>query len=416
MSGSGNVQDNPEWPGWRPDGDGPAAGDGEASDIRADALRARLRAVEARYRAIIAALHEGVVVQYADGTVESVNAGAERILGLTADQIAGRQARPAAWRVVREDGAPVPPEERPAAVALRTGRPQVGVTLGIHRPDGTLAWISVNAEPFIDADGRASGVVSSFFDITDMKREKAALAARADELTRVGEELRSTNSELEAFSYMVSHDLRAPFRHISGYSELLMENEQQRLSAKGKEYLRTVADSAVQAGRLVDSLLTFAHLGRSALQPADVDMNEIVADIREELRPEQGDRMIDWRRPGLPHAYADERMMRLVWRNLLSNAVKYTRPRMRAIIEVGGRDDGHEVVYWVKDNGAGFDMAYVEKLFGVFERLHSQEQFEGTGIGLAHVRRIVHRHGGRTWAEGKEGDGATFYFSIPKRA
>lgn len=413
MSGSGNVQDNPEWRGWRP-ADGPV--EGEASDARADALRARLRVVEERYQAILAALHEGIVVQYADGTVESVNAGAERMLGLTADEVAGRRARPAGWRVVREDGLPFPVGERPAEVALRTGRAQSDVVMGVFRPrDGSLAWLRVNAVPFRDVDGRPAGVVSSFFDITDMKRENAALVARADELTKAGEQLRSTNSELEAFSYMVSHDLRAPFRHISGYSELLMETEQGRLSDKGKGYLRTVADSAVQAGRLVDNLLTFAHLGRSALQPADVDMDDVVREIRAELRHGAEGRVIDWRQPPLPRAHADERMMRLVWRNLLSNAVKYTKHRQRAVIELGGRDEGEEIVYWVRDNGAGFDMQYADKLFGVFERLHSQEEFEGTGIGLAHVRRIVNRHGGRTWAEGKENDGATFYFSIPKK-
>jgi light-regulated signal transduction histidine kinase (bacteriophytochrome) len=151
------------------------------------------------------------------------------------------------------------------------------------------------------------------------------------------------------------------------------------------------------------------------MQPSDVDMNEIVRDIREELRHGAEGRVIDWRLPPLPRAHADERMMRLVWRNLLSNAVKYTKQRQRAVVEVGGRDEGKETVYWVRDNGAGFDMRYADKLFGVFERLHSQEEFEGTGIGLAHVRRIVNRHGGRTWAEGKENEGATFYFSIPKK-
>jgi PAS domain S-box-containing protein len=373
--------------------------------------------VEERYRAIFAALREGVVVQYADGTVESVNAGAERILGLTAEQIADRSVRPAAWRIVRETGEPFPPDERPAEVALRTGRPRRDVVMGVHRPDGTLVWLSVNAEPFTDADGRPAGVVSSFFDISEMKQANAALTARADELTKTGEQLRSSNSELEAFSYMVSHDLRAPFRHISGYSELLLDSEQTRLSDKGKGYLRTIGDSAVQAGKLVDSLLTFAHLGRSAVQAGDVDMAAVVRDIIEELRHETRDRTISWRvQDDLPHAHADERMMRLVLRNLLGNAVKYSRPRQRAVIEVGGREDAKETVFWVKDNGVGFDMRYVEKLFGVFERLHSQEDFEGTGIGLAHVRRIVNRHGGRTWAEGKENEGATFYFSVPKGA
>lgn len=236
---------------------------------------------------------------------------------------------------------------------------------------------------------------------------------RAEELAELTSELQRSNKELEAFSYSVSHDLRAPFRHIVGYSELLKKQEAEQLSERGRRYVDTIIESAYTAGTLVDNLLSFSQMGRTSLKPRRLDMRQMVDEVRQTLAMEVGGRRIAWKINDLPHAVADPVMIRLVWENLLSNAVKYTRPRDEARIEIGGMRRDGEVVYSVRDNGVGFDMAYVGKLFGVFQRLHRIEEFEGTGIGLANVRRIVERHGGRAWAEGTLDQGAIFYFSLP---
>ena len=240
---------------------------------------------------------------------------------------------------------------------------------------------------------------------------------RAEELAAMCEELQRSNKELEAFSYSVSHDLRAPFRHIVGYSNLLKTREGANLSEKGRHYVDTIIEAAFSAGTLVDNLLSFSQMGRNALKKVTGDMNALVEEVRRKvLRDVPADRAVRWEIEPLGRAYADPVMLRLVIENLLSNAVKYTRGKPEAVIAVGRLPpkDG-EAVFFVRDNGAGFDMAYVDKLFGVFQRLHRVEDFEGTGIGLANVRRIVERHGGRTWAEGHLGRGATFYFTLPLR-
>ena len=240
---------------------------------------------------------------------------------------------------------------------------------------------------------------------------------RAEELAALSEELQRSNKELEAFSYSVSHDLRAPFRHIVGYSNLLKNREGQNLSEKGRHYVDTIIEAAFSAGTLVDNLLTFSQMGRHALNKNTGEMGALVDEVRRKVeRDVAPGRKVRWKIGALGRVYADPFMLRLVIENLLSNAVKYTRDRPEAVIEVGRLppQDG-EAVFFVRDNGVGFDMAYVDKLFGVFQRLHRVEDFEGTGIGLANVRRIVERHGGRAWAEGRLGGGATFTFTLPLR-
>jgi light-regulated signal transduction histidine kinase (bacteriophytochrome) len=236
---------------------------------------------------------------------------------------------------------------------------------------------------------------------------------RAEELAALSEELRRSNKELEAFSYSVSHDLRAPFRHIVGYSELLKKQEWNGLSEKGKRYIDTIIESAYTAGTLVDNLLRFSHMGRTALKPRRVDMTALIDEIRHKLPVDPPERRIQWVVGDLPAVTADPVLIRLVFENLLDNAVKYTRPREKARIEIGSHRRDGETVFFVRDNGVGFDMKYIDKLFGVFQRLHRMEEFEGTGIGLANVRRIVERHGGRAWAEGALNGGATFSVSLP---
>jgi light-regulated signal transduction histidine kinase (bacteriophytochrome) len=240
---------------------------------------------------------------------------------------------------------------------------------------------------------------------------------RAEELAELSQELERSNKELEAFSYSVSHDLRAPFRHIVGFSELLKEMEGARLTDTGRRYVETIIDSAHFAGTLVDNLLTFSQMGRNALHPVGVDSGALVREVIRDMQPDLGGRKIELRvADRMPVVSADLIMLRLVFQNLIGNAVKYTRPREEAAVEIGVTEGEGEWVFHVRDNGVGFDMQYSDKLFGVFQRLHRMEDFEGTGIGLANVRRVIARHGGRTWAEGAVDRGATFYFSLPKEA
>jgi len=236
---------------------------------------------------------------------------------------------------------------------------------------------------------------------------------RAEEMAALSERLTAINKELEAFSYSVSHDLRAPFRHIVGYAQLLKKFEGERLSERGDRYIETIIESAISAGQLVDDLLSYSQMGRSTITPVSIDVAAMVAEARTNLTMEGDRHRIDWRIGPLAPVRADPVMVRLVVQNLLENALKFSRDREPAVIEIGSEAKEDEVVTHVRDNGAGFDMAYVDKLFGVFQRLHREEEFEGTGIGLANVKRIVERHGGRVWAEGELDKGATFFFALP---
>ncbi len=236
---------------------------------------------------------------------------------------------------------------------------------------------------------------------------------QAEERAELAGELQRSNRELEAFSYSVSHDLRAPFRHIVGYVELLQEREN-ALDETSRRYIRSIRDSAISAARLVDDLLQFSKVGRASLSTSRVDMNKLVAEARRSLEPDFAGREIEWRVADLPPAFGDATMLRQTLVNLISNAAKYTRPRPLAQISIYAEQGREETTYTVKDNGVGFDMAYVGKLFGVFQRLHRAEDFEGTGIGLAIVQRVVERHGGRIWADGVVDRGAAFHFCLPK--
>lgn len=250
---------------------------------------------------------------------------------------------------------------------------------------------------------------------TELRNNVVGIVLRkAEELAEISGELERSNKELEAFSYSVSHDLRAPFRHIVGYAELLRQDESTGLSDSGRRYVDTIVESAHYAGTLVDNLLTFSQMGRSSLTLTDVNLRHLFTEGWRELKPDIGSRNIKFILDDLPTVWGDLMMLRLVVQNLLSNAVKYTRNTAEARVHVGHREEEDEHVVYVSDNGVGFDMKYVGKLFGVFQRLHKMEDFEGTGIGLANVRRIISRHGGRTWAEGKPGEGATVFFTLPK--
>ncbi|CAN7260629.1 ATP-binding protein [Caballeronia sp. LjRoot29] len=237
---------------------------------------------------------------------------------------------------------------------------------------------------------------------------------RAEELAELANELRRANKELEAFSYSVSHDLRAPLRHIAGYGDLLRESEGETLSERSKRFLNNMLESARFAGVLVDDLLTFSQMGRAALRPVSVDLNQLVRSVAQEFAAETANRKVEWIIPEMPTVTGDPAFLQIALRNLFSNAVKYTRTRESAKIELLVNSTADEYIVSVRDNGVGFNMKYVNKLFGVFQRLHRAEEFDGTGIGLANVRRVIERHDGRTWAEGREGEGAAFHFSLPK--
>jgi signal transduction histidine kinase len=229
-------------------------------------------------------------------------------------------------------------------------------------------------------------------------------------------QLESANKEMEAFSYSVSHDLRAPLRHIDGFAGLLAKNANSALDDNGRRYITTISGAAKQMGRLIDDLLDFSRTGRKELNLTAVDQDSLVAAVIRDGRFERSDRTIEWQIARLPQVDADASMLRQVWSNLLENAVKYSGKSEHPRIEVGSKLEPAtgDTAFFVRDNGVGFDMQYVDKLFGVFQRLHALTEFEGTGIGLANVRRIVVRHGGRAWAEGCVGQGATFYFTFPR--
>lgn len=257
-----------------------------------------------------------------------------------------------------------------------------------------------------------------FAEQAALSLEQAALLTEqqtlVEDLRARTAQLEVTNAELEAFSYSVSHDLRAPLRHVEGFTDLLQRDgvaaEQQR------QYLQRISDAAVRMGRLIDDLLTFSRMGRAELRRVPLRLDRLVEDVRNDLFAETQGRAINWHIGPLPEVLGDADLLRLVLFNLLSNAIKYSRGQATSTIEVGVEPGAaHEVVVYVRDNGVGFDMQYVDKLFGVFQRLHHADEFEGIGIGLANVRRIINRHGGRTWAVGRLGQGATFYFSLPAR-
>ena len=286
--------------------------------------------------------------------------------------------------------------------------------------EGYLSVLVVTADPSHKLRALQAGAkdfVSKPFDQLEvLTRIRNMLEVRLlhKELRAYNDELEAANHELDAFSYSVSHDLRAPLRAIDGYTTMLVEDYSPQMPAEARRLLDTVAQGAQRMSQLIESLLRLSHLGRQPLSKQNVDLAALVGEVVNELRPEEATRRIEVRVGELPEIHADAGLLRQVLVNLLSNAFKFTRRTERAEVEVGCRREDGQNVYFVRDNGAGFNMDYVDKLFGVFQRLHRVEEFEGTGVGLSTVKRIVERHGGRIRAEGEVGKGATFYFTLPE--
>lgn len=338
----------------------------------------------------------------AEGTIILWNAGARRWYGYEAGEVVGK----AHVSLLH------PPEDRAARKHLEIMKVarEAGKWEGVlERPtrDGGRFTARVVTTPRRDSEGNLVGYLTISKNIAEelrLERER-----RESE-----EKVKMLNRELEAFSYSVSHDLRSPLRHIDGFVDLLMKSTGDSLDEKSRRYLSIIAESAQQMGQLIDDLLVFSRMGRTEMHEKVIDMTELLQETLENLQPEMEAREIVWKLASLPKVPGDAAMLRQVFLNLIGNAIKYTRGRTPAEIEVGCTEEPEEWVFHVRDNGAGFDMEYSDKLFGVFQRLHRPDEFEGTGIGLANVKRIITRHRGRVWATGKVGEGAAFYFSLPK--
>jgi light-regulated signal transduction histidine kinase (bacteriophytochrome) len=277
-------------------------------------------------------------------------------------------------------------------------------------------WIELSASPLRDKSGKNCGGVAAFRDITQRILDERKICTLNDELEEKvilrTAQLETANKELEAFSYSVSHDLRAPLRHIGGFSKMLVEEFGSTLDPTAKHYLDRIQSGTQKMGQLVDELLSLARVGRHALSLQSSRLNSIVAEVIAMLQPDSEGRQLEWVIADLPVVDCDPILVKQVFQNLLANALKFTRPRSPAFIEVSCTHQDGQPVFMVRDNGIGFNMKYVDKLFGVFQRLHRAEDFEGTGIGLATVQRIVQKHGGRVWVEAELDKGATFYFTL----
>jgi PAS domain S-box-containing protein len=374
-----------------------------------------LRDSEVRIRSIVETAVDAIVTIDHRGAIDSFNPSAERLFGYSAREVLGQNVKML-----------MPPpfsaeHDQYIVNFLTTGvKKIIGIGREVTglRKDGAAFPMELAVSEMVIGDKRMfTGIVR---DISERKRAQQDLHTLNEELEkrvrRRTEQLEAVNSELEAFSYSVSHDLRAPVRALVGFSKILLEEHAARLNEEMNHSLQRIHENAEQMGRLVDDLLAFSRLGRRAVSKQHLHPGDMVQRIIDNLSTANADRQLRFHVGELPECQADAALLQQVFTNVLDNAVKYTRKRDAAEIEVGGEKRDGECVYFVRDNGAGFDMRYADKLFGVFQRLHRAEEFEGTGVGLAIVQRIIQRHGGRVWAEAAVDQGAKFTFTLPETA
>jgi PAS domain S-box-containing protein len=354
---------------------------------------------------------DAVVVVDDKGVIRRINQQAELLFGYLREQLVGMKVEtlmPARFQKGHLQ------HRRGYFKDPRMRRMGTGVELYGCSREGREFPVDIMLNPIETGEGTWAFAVIR--DIT-VQRENTARITELNRSLKVQiEQLSASNRELEAFSYSISHDLRAPLRHIIGFVDLLNERDLTALDAKSRHYLEVITQAAQKMGNLIDGLLAFSRMGRAELDKRTVDLDRLVREILRQQAEETRGREIDWEIAPLPAVAGDPAMLHLVLNHLIQNAVKFTKPRARARIEIGALEEDEETRVYVRDNGVGFDIRYVSKLFGLFQRLHSNEEFEGTGVGLAYVQRIVMRHGGRVWAEGALDGGATIWFALPKGA
>lgn len=394
----------------RQDTDGSIYFDGTLSDVTARRdMEKKIRESEARFRAFLETAPDAVVVVDSEGTIVLVNAKTEQLFDYGRSELLGRpvemlvpEANRAGHRAHRADYV-----RNPKSRAMG-----VGLELSGRKRDGTLVAVEVSLSPVLVGD--SNWVISIVRDVSARRIAEQEIRDLNQRLSGYVSDLQVLNRELEAFSYSVSHDLRAPLRSIDGFSQALLEDYHDQLDETGKDYLSRVRGASQRMAALIDDLLRLSRITRAEMKCAELDLTAMSQQIVDGLRQSAPDRRLEIEiQPGMT-ALGDVQLLRIALENLIGNAWKFTGKQPDARLQIGQLEGDEGKVYFVRDNGAGFDMAYADKLFGAFQRLHSTQEFDGTGIGLATVQRIIHRHGGRVWAESSKGNGATFYFTLGK--